>query len=215
MSISFDRPDAFYARATTRVAIGELKNAFIVPVLSLPGDGREHGLILAILYRLLDCNFTRMPKGDLSEEQFEKLGIKDQDVGSFNVLRTLIEEMPKKKAVCAADPCGSRDELVEDENSRTASAGKEATEFGSEDSEPSVPPYFLPPTLATLVGFRGLLLHRSYLKTTAAAQCKPPEAIDVENYTCASASACAKADDVLLSRLLALFYWPGIMSRMK
>ena len=169
-----------------------------------------------------------MPKEDITEEQAEELGIEEQDVGAFNVLRTLIEEMPKK-AIRAADPCVSRDERearvspatasiteVEDENSRTASVGtegKNGTEPGSEDGEPNVPSYFLPPTLATLTGFRGLLLHRSYLRTTVAAQCEPPVSIDVENDL--SAGACAKADDVLLARMLALFYWPGIMSRMK
>ena len=102
--------------------------------LSFPGDGREHGIVLACLYRLLHCNFTLAPKGDLTEEQVEQLGIPPQHVSAFINLLSLTRDMLPPPSTIST----SLDNFL-----------------------------YLPPTLNTLVGFRGLLLHRKYIQSSA------------------------------------------------
>ena len=115
--------------------------------VSLPGDGREHGLIQACLFRILDCKLSKFPSPDALDDHLEEQGIEEQDVAPFRVLRSLIDEM--------------RDQ---DPSQDSSSAANEPNDD------------CLPATLSTLVGFRGLLRHAEHLETTAAMPYDLPEA---------------------------------------
>ena len=107
--------------------------------LSFAGDGREYGLILASLYRLLNCSFTLAPKGELSEDELFDLGIRDIHQLTFTNLLQLTD--------------GIAPSVVEFDKILC-----------------------LPPSLTSLTGFRGILLHRKYLETSASLPYEPAEA---------------------------------------
>ena len=98
--------------------------------LNLPGDGRDNGLVLGSLYRLLNCKFTSFPCGDCSEDELQERGIMKLHHLPFQTFRQLLDELPP-------------------------------TDFSQRN-------VILPPNLSTLAAFRGLLLHRKYLMTSAA-----------------------------------------------
>jgi hypothetical protein len=107
--------------------------------LTFAGDGREYGIIMASLYRLLNCNFTLAPEGELSEDELFDLGIQDIHHLTFtNLLKLVVGIAPS------------------------------AVEFDKI--------YCLPPSLTSLAGFRGILLHRKYLERSASLPYEPPQA---------------------------------------
>jgi len=107
--------------------------------LAFVGDGREYGLISACIYRLLNCSFTLAPKGELSEDELFDLGIKDIHHLTFTNLLQITDGL--------APPVVEFDKII-----------------------------CLPPSLTSLAGFRGILLHRKYLETSASLPYEPPEA---------------------------------------
>lgn len=106
--------------------------------MCFPGDGRQHGIVLASLYRLLQCNFTLAPKEELSTEEIEEIGIAPQHVLAFANLMTLTKDLVQPNVALAPETI-----------------------------------LCLPPTLSTLTGFRGLLLHRKYLQSSASCDYSP------------------------------------------
>ena len=95
------------------------------------------------------------------------------------------------------------------------------------------PIYFLPTNMHSLTGFRGLLLHQKYLEKSAGRKDSdsPPKASETDAAPSTSQEAdspipefCdaeinpdvpfgnAEADTLMLSRIISIFYWPGIMS---
>lgn len=91
------------------------------------------------MYRLLQCNFTRAPTTELSEDEIEVLGIPSQHVLAFANLMKLVKDIARPNAGLAPETI-----------------------------------LCLPPTLNTLTGFRGLLLHRKYLQSSASCEYTPP-----------------------------------------
>ena len=67
---------------------------------------------------------------------------------------------------------------------------------------------FIPPNLGTLVGFRGLEMHQKYLQSSTT------EELIEETKIGSCNDDVAKADRLLLSRLVTLFYWPGVLNKM-
>jgi hypothetical protein len=176
------------------------------------------------LYRLLQCHFTLAPNiNDLNEDKCEELGIPYENFLPFIELMNIIKDIP-----------------VPDIVSRTGQL------------------HLLPPSLGSLVGYRGLDLHQDYLQTSsrqfetsqknatiteldeneANAFEGPSEhsetvsnSVEVEEpITSGSKEPEDKsyprhkldeiplgeknADSLLRTRLMTLFFWPGIMSCM-
>ena len=97
---------------------------------------------------MLQCNFTLAPKEEPSEEEMDELGISPHDYLPFVNLLKLKDGV-----------------------------GDNSFTFVPESI------VCLPPTLNTLTGFRGLLLHRKYLQTSASAEYNPPERRDTVQIT--------------------------------
>lgn len=110
---------------------------------SYPGDGREHGLALFALYRLLGADFNRrkVPPVESDEDRLLKAGIQTPDHSSYVTLMTLIVKLPQS----------------------THSKQKSKICNLSNGSPP--PESLLPPTLHTLTGLRGLFIYRNSLKS--------------------------------------------------
>ena len=160
---------------------------------SMPGDGREHCLILAALYRLLGCNFSSdlIPAQDRRQaEDLTRLGIESADHGAFTNLLDLIPAIPDDGSDARWLPHSFEQRRIR----------------------------FLPPTLATFTGTRGLLLYTPALDMQArgeatcfnsAGQIQNSDeihpAVDAEEH---QRFGDADADELLLMRLLSLFYWP-------
>jgi hypothetical protein len=201
------------------------------------GDGRENGIIFASLYRLLQCNFTLAPNpDDLNEDECEELGIctkkRHTYYYAFFVAMDLVKDIPGIASLTGQLPR-------------------------------------LPPSLGTLIGYRGLEQHRDYLQSSAS---RPfvawrqnnatiteldgddetnalegssgqsgtvPNSVEVEEPIESGSNeqededgsddeeiSCPRrkpdeiivgdkiADSLLLERMIALFFWPGIMSYM-
>ena len=153
-----------------------------------PGDGREHGLILTCLYRFLNCRFdsTLVPAmEERTEERLLELGVEKADHGCFTNLLDLVEDLPPTQPNLDI-PLRS----FEERKSK-----------------------FLPPTLTTFAGTRGLLLYTPALEMQAAGETTTFD----ESGRVAEVSPCieteenlgdADADELLLYRLMVLFYWP-------
>ena len=102
---------------------------------SYPGDGREHSLIQGTLYRLLDANLTLI---NLDEQTMEREGSE------------MVEERLLNDGVDKTDhlPLIYLSRLIKELPSQC-------------ESDPL--DNLLPPTINTLVGLRGLMLHRKLL----------------------------------------------------
>lgn len=164
---------------------------------SMPGDGREHGLIQASLHRALGCNLDKFPPTGAANDQLEELGIEKPDVDSFRVLRSIVDEMPKR-----TEP---QDEDVDSDEDPEQVSSSQVEEDGA------VPEGCLPPTLITLTGMRGLLLHRNHLRIAAAMDAPSNSEGDPEDVY----EGDPQADAALLERIMTLFYWPAVMSTVK
>ena len=102
---------------------------------SYPGDGREHSLIQGALYRLLDANLTRI---DLDEQTIEREG---NEVVEERLLNDGVDKTDHLPLIYLA-------RLI-----------KELPLQSESDPLDNL----LPPTINTLVGLRGLQLHRKLL----------------------------------------------------
>lgn len=196
--------------------------------LCFPGDGREHGINFSCLYRLLRCDFENEPDlDDLTEDEAEKLGIAYENYLPYIEMRNITKGLP---VPVIAERIGTTQ--------------------------------WLPPSLGTLIGYRGLDLHRDYLKTSATSPFvqsgntaaieeldeddpmegpsgqteSVPQASEVEEPDASenneqkeadsdedeNSSPHRKSNDIifgdedsdglLLSRMMTLFYWAGIVS---
>ena len=92
------------------------------------------------MYRLLKCNFSLAPKEELDEDQLDELGIPEVHQLTFTNLMNIIKEIVPP-----------------------------VIEFIQET------PICLPPSLNALAGFRGILLHRRYLESSASRPYVPPQ----------------------------------------
>ena len=155
-----------------------------------PGDAREHGLILACLYRFLDVRFdpSLIPvENERTSEKLSELGIEDADQGSLQNLCDLVRLMP------------NQDESPSVHSSQS---------FGERKCK------FMPPTLATFAGTRGLLLYTPALEMQAAGETtsfdEDGEIREDSPYVPEEGENLgdAHADQLLLFRLMVLFYWP-------
>ena len=97
--------------------------------MSFDGDGREHGLVMGAFYRLLRCNFSYWPPENSTEDELLDFGIAEQLQLPFRNLIRLVKG--------------------------NSSAGLDQRQV------------IIPPNLNSLTGFRGLLLHRKYLRSSA------------------------------------------------
>lgn len=88
--------------------------------------------MLACLYRILQGNFTLAPKEGITAEKMEEFGVDEHVYLAYESFISLIKDLEPPNF--------------------TAAEGQVIC---------------LPPTLTTLAGFRGLLLHRKYLITSA------------------------------------------------
>ena len=106
---------------------------------SYPGDGRQNGLIQFALYRLLAADFdpNKLPDADAPVEELMTAGIKKRDSETYRELKRLIDEFPVEQM---------------------------QQEVRNYMSDPP-PESFLPPTLHTLTGLRGLLLYNERILT--------------------------------------------------
>jgi len=104
---------------------------------SYPGDGREHSLIQGALYRLLDANLERV---DLDDETIEREG---SEVVEERLLNDGVDKTDHLPLIYLA-------RLI-----------KELPPQCESDPLDNL----LPPTINTLVGLRGLQLHRKLLET--------------------------------------------------
>ena len=106
---------------------------------SYPGDGRKNGLIQFALYRLLAGGFdpNKLPDADAPVEELMTAGIKKRDSETYRELKRLIDEFPVEQM---------------------------QQEVRNYMSDPP-PESFLPPTLHTLTGLRGLLLYNERILT--------------------------------------------------
>ena len=210
--------------------------------LCFPGDGREHGIVLSCLYRLLQCDFTLAPTidEDFDPDKAVDLGIAYENYLPFKELMAITKDIPVPSI---------SDRIGQDK--------------------------WLPASLGTLMGYRGLDLHRNYLISSASlelenvansnelvedyeddsmenaasepdedamegpsGQPEPvPKELEVEKPgTSASNEQVGEndppngendppneerkhfgdkiADGLLFTRMMTLFYWPGIMSSM-
>lgn len=207
--------------------------AFVLE-LCFPGDGREHGIVLSCLYRLLQCDFTLAPTidEDFDPDKAVDLGIAYENYLPFKELMAITKDVPVP------------------ENSKR---------IGNEK--------WLPASLGTLVGYRGLELHRNYLESSASLALEnvatsnelveddeddpvenvasEPDEDDPKEGTSGQSELVTQeveipgtsasneqigengpqnaekttfgdefADDLLFSRMMTLFYWSGIMSSM-
>ena len=153
-----------------------------------PGDAREHGLVLGGLYRFLKCNFDSdlVPAKDRrTPEVLLKIGFEKADHGTLTNLFDLIPLIPNEQQDLAY------------------------SSFSFEERKRR----FLPPTLPTFAGTRGLLLYTPALEMQVAGEAT----IFDESGQVEEAAPCipegevclgdAHANELLLYRLMTLFYW--------
>ena len=134
-------------------------------ITTLPGDVREHGLVLAALCRLLNCRFNWDAIRTALDAESDLIQSQDRD--TFRLLLQLTDEFP------AVDVAQEGHHLL----------------------------HFLPPTLTTLAGYRGILLYTPTLQSQAQ---DVDEALAEQD-----AAENEQQEDLLLERMLMLFYWPA------
>ena len=161
---------------------------------SYPGDGRKNGLIQFALYRLLAGGFdpNKLPDADAPLEELMGAGIKSRDIATYRELKRMIDEFPA--------------ELME----------QEANNYMSDPP----PESFLPPTLHTLTGLRGLLLYNERILTpqtdaevpeTEQVEDQPEEGAVAEEMELEQTFGDAEADERFYRLLVSLFYYPMML----